>query len=181
MRLPLMRARFYTLGLVLLVALLVSACANQQPRLLNVGASNSSPDEFAVLPGKPLQTPDNFGELPTPTPGAANITDPSPNADAIAALGGNPEILTRSGIPAADGALLAFIQRFGVGPNIRAELSQADLAFRRRQNGLFFMRWFAKNRYFAAYRRQSLDQYRELERLRAAGVKTPSAPPRTGR
>lgn len=176
-----MQANFYKLALVLLLAFLVSACASQQPRLLKIGASNNGPDEFAVLPGKPLQTPDNFSALPTPTPGASNITDPTPTADAIVAFGGNPEILTRSGIPATNGALLVFTQRFGVGPNIRAELSQADLAFRRRQNGLFFMRWFTKNRYFAAYRRQSLDQYQELERLRAAGVKTPSAPPRTGR
>ncbi len=176
-----MRVNFYNFGLILGTVLLLSACANREPRLLNIGASNSGPDEFAVLPGKPLTLPNNLTNLPTPTPGGANITDQTPNANAILALGGNPAGLTRAGVPASDGALLNHVQRFGVSPDVRRELSQADLALRRRQGALFFMRWLSKNRYFAAYRGQSLDQNRELNRLRAAGVKTPSAPPNTGR
>ncbi len=166
---------------VFFLVLAVSACGNGAPRLLNVGASNDSPDEFATLPGKPLQTPASFSELPTPTPGAANLTDQTPKLAAISALGGNPALITRAGIPASDGALLAQAQRFGVAPDIREQLGTADLAFRRGQGALFFMRWFSGNRYFAAYRGQSLDQHGELERLRAAGVQTPSAPPHTGR
>ena len=176
-----MRVNFNSFGLVLVSALFLSACANREPRLLNTGASNNGPDEFAVLPGKPLTLPNNLTNLPSPTPGGANITDQTPNADAILALGGNPAVLTRTGIPAGDGALLNHVQRFGVSPDVRRELGQADLALRRRQGALFFMRWLSKNRYFAAYRGQSLDQHQELDRLRAAGVITPSAPPRTGR
>lgn len=168
-------------GVILALALLLSACGNRDPLLLKIGAGSGGPDEFAVLPGNLLQMPASFTDLPAPTPGGTNITDPTPEADAIAALGGNPAILTRDGIPAADGALLAHVQRFGVSANIRDELADADLALRRRSGALFFLRWFTPNRYFAAYRRQSLDKYRELERLRIAGVKTPSAPPRTQR
>jgi len=172
-----MRANSGKLGLGLAALLLVSACVGSEPRLLNAGANNSSPDEFAVLPGKLLQTPANYTELPEPTPGGSNLTDATPKADAITALGGNPAVLTRSGILAADAALLAHAARFGVSGDIRADLATRDLALRRGQGALFFLRWFSGNRYFAAYRGQSLDQYRELERLRAAGIVTPSAPP----
>lgn len=166
---------------LVLAAVLLSACASSEPRLLKIGAANDGPDEFAILPGKPLQTPGNFTDLPTPTPGGSNITDQAPNADAIAALGGNPAVLTRAGIPASDSALLTHAGRFGVSTNVRAELAQADLTFRQRRARLSFLRGFSGNRYFAAYQAQSLDQYLELERLRAAGVRTPTAPPSTGR
>jgi hypothetical protein len=168
-------------GMVLALILTVSACGNGAPRLLRAGENNAGPDEFAILPAKPLQTPASFTDLPEPTPNATNITDPSPRANAIVALGGNPAVLTRTGIPVSDVTLLSQVQRFGVAPNIRADLSEADLAFRRRKGALFFTGWFNRNRYFSAYRGQSLNQQREFERLRAAGVLTPSAPPRTGR
>lgn len=169
------------IGMVLALMLVLSACGNRDPRLLNVAAGNTSPDEFAVLPGKALQTPANYTDLPQPTPGGTNTTDVSPDADAISALGGNPAVLRRTGIPAGDAAFLTQARRFGVSPNVRAELSAADLALRRRRGALFFTRWLARNRYFAAYRSQSLDQFGELARLQSLGVKTPSAPPRTGR
>ncbi len=169
------------IGALLAVTLLISACSDREPRLLNVGTSSDGPDEFSILPGKPLQTPASYTELPAPTPGAANLTDPTPNADAVAALGGNRNIVTRSGVIAPDAALLAYVSRNGVQANVRTELAAADLAFQRRRTSIFFLRWFGRNRYFAAYRNQALDPYLALERLRAAGVKTPSAPPRPGR
>lgn len=173
-----MQAAFCRIGLVLAIALTLSACGQRDPRLLNISAGSETPDEFGVLPGKPLEAPENYASLPTPTPGAGNITDPTPNADAVAALGGNPAALTRSGVPASDGALLNFANRYGVQPGIRQELAAKDLRFRKGKDAVFLQRWFSGNRYFKAYRRQSLDQYLELERLRAAGVKTPSAPPK---
>ena len=135
-------------AMALALVLFVSACGNGAPRLMRAGQNNAGPDEFAILPAKPLQTPASFTELPEPTPNATNLTDLSPRANAILALGGNPAVLTRTGIPAPDGALLSQVQRFGVAPNIRADLSEADLAFRRRRGALFFTRWFSRNRYF---------------------------------
>ena len=173
-----MQAALGKFGLALAMVLALSACGNREPRLLNLNAGATGPDEFAILPGKPLQVPDSYAELPNPTPGAGNLTDPTPKADAVAALGGNPAVLTRAGIPAADGALLTYSGRYGVQTDVRATLAAADLAFRRRKDAVFLQRWFARNRYFKAYRRQSLDHYQELERLRAAEIKTPTAPPK---
>ncbi|MGR3343033.1 MAG: DUF3035 domain-containing protein [Paracoccaceae bacterium] len=169
------------IGALLAVTLLISACSDRESRLSNPGTSSNGPDEFSILPGKPLQTPASYTELPAPTPGAENLTDPTPKADAVAALGGNRDFAGRPGIPAADGPLLTYASRHGVQANVRAELAAADLAFRRRRTSIFSIRWFGGNRYFAAYRNQALDPYLALERLRAAGVKTPSAPPRPGR
>ncbi len=176
-----MRSGSDKIWLFLALTVLVSACVNREPNLLKAGARGNGPDEFAVLPAKPLQTPVNYSVLPDPTPGGSNITDVKPNADAITALGGYAAVLTRAGIPTSDAGLLNYTRRYGVTPAIRQELADADLAFRRRRGALSFLRLFGNNRYFTAYRAQSLDQYRELERLRAAGIKTPTAPPRTAR
>ena len=154
----------------------LSACGgSEEPNLLNISQPRSEgPDEFAVLPTKPLEMPQNLAALPEPTPGGTNRTDPTPQADAIAALGGNAAVLSRG---SNDGALVAYSRRFGVDPNIRAELAAADLEFRRRNDGRLLERLFNVNVYFQAYEEMSLDQYRELERLRRAGIRTSSVPP----
>jgi hypothetical protein len=137
-------------------------------------ASCEGPDEFAILPSKPLQMPVDLAALPNPTPGGANLTDPSPEVDVAIALGGNPAVLSRG---ATDGALLTHVSRFGVSPGIRADLAAADLEFRRQNDGRFLERLFNVNVYFSAYENFSLDQYAELERLRRAGIRTPAVPP----
>ncbi|MEO0917644.1 MAG: DUF3035 domain-containing protein, partial [Pseudomonadota bacterium] len=93
---------------------------------------------------------------------------------AILALGGNPAVLSRA---STDGALIAYSGRFGVDPEIRAELAADDLEFRRRNDGRLLERLFDVNVYFRAYESLSLDQYRELERLRRAGIRTSAVPP----
>ncbi|MGY9047229.1 hypothetical protein P775_11760 [Puniceibacterium antarcticum] len=145
-------------------------------RLRDVSTNRSTPEEFAIVPAKPLQTPPNFSELPAPTPGAANRTDPSPLGDAVAALGGNPAALNDTGVSAADAALLGTTQRFGVSAGIRGDLAQEDEAFRKRQ-ALFNWRLVKDNEYNRVYQGQRLDAGAEMERLRARGVRTPSAPP----
>lgn len=153
----------------------LSACSRDtDPRLLNLEGNQDGPDEFAILPSKPLTMPESLASLPAPTPGGANRTDPTPQADAIAALGGRPELLTRGG---ADAGLVNYASRFGRSATIRTELAADDLEFRRRNDGRFFERLFNTNTYFRAYERFELDQRRELERFRAAGVRTPAVPP----
>ena len=166
----------WTAGMIGAVVLALAGCAGDaDPILMNLKAEGSGPDEFGILPTKPLQLPDSFAALPEPTPGGTNITDPTPEADAIAALGGNPAARGRGA--AGDGAMVTQASRFGVAPDIRAQLAADDLEFRRDNNGRLLERLFRVNVYFDAYADVSLDQYAELERFRRMGVRTSSAPP----
>lgn len=154
----------------------LGACGGaEEPNLLNISQPRSEgPDEFAILPTKPLEMPEDMAALPAPTPGGTNLTDPTPFADATTAMGGNPEVLTRR---SGDGALVAYAGRYGVDPNIRSELAAADLEFRRQNDGRLLERLFSVNVYFRAYEPLALDQYAELERLRRLGIRTSAVPP----
>lgn len=162
--------------LVFSFALMVSlaACSGAERGLRDLRSPGGGPDEFRVMPMGTLTVPDDLGNLPAPTIGGANRTDPTPNADAVAVLGGNAASLRASGIPAGDAALLAAAQRSGVDLAIRQTLAAEDQAFRTRQARFGVFR--GRNRYFQAYSRQALDAYAELVRFRNAGVATPSAP-----
>lgn len=155
----------------------LSACGsrNKDPSLLNI--RNNTPDEFGILPTKPLQAPENYAALPEPTPGGSNLVDPTPHADAVAALGGNPAALSRQGVAAGEGALYAHVTRYGSTPAIRQTLANEDLEYRRKNDGRLMERLFNVNVYFRAYMPMSLDQHAELARWRRAGMRTPSAPP----
>ncbi len=166
------RRTLATLGL----ALLLAGCGGSDPQLMNVRNSGQTPDEFAIVPNRPLAAPPSLAALPTPVPGAPNRADRRPEAELVAALGGDP-----SRGAAADGALVAAVSRYGVGGNIRGVLAQEDVEFRVRNDGRLLERLFDVNVYYRAYRRQSLDQHRELERLRALGVRTVAAPPSPAR
>ncbi len=175
-----MQIGFRGITVATILALSPGACGNRntQPDLLNFPGAKS-PDEFTVLPGKPLEAPEDYGFLPAPTPGGGNRTDPTPKADAVVALGGRGAAIARDGAPGADGGLIAHASRFGTAPDIRRTLAAEDLQFRRRNNGRLLERLFNVNIYFRSYERQSLDQYAELRRLRRLGVRTPAAPPDT--
>ncbi len=148
------------------------ACSSGTPQLMNLRNTEEGPDEFAVLPTAPLEIPENLAALPDPTPGARNRVDPDPEADAIAALGGSAARAAGAGTD-----LMSYATRFGVSSDIRPVLAAEDEDFRRRNDGLILERMFGTNVYFEAYRRQALDRYAELERLRRMGVRTPAAPP----
>lgn len=160
--------------LILALILTLGGCSGNDG-LLNIKQERGEgPDEFSVLPTKPLQMPENLAALPEPTPGGTNLTDPTPEIDVAAALGGNAAVLSRA---STDGALLAHATRFGIAQNIRSELAAADLEFRRNNQGRLLERVFDVNVYFRAYEFMELDQYAELERLRRSGVRTPAVPP----
>ncbi|GAA0305236.1 DUF3035 domain-containing protein [Rhodovulum strictum] len=157
---------------VLMAATLAACSRDKTPELMNLRKPNRGPDEFAILPGKPLEMPQDFAQLPLPTPGGPSRTDPTPEADAIAALGGN----AARAVP-GDAGLMAHATRFGVSPTIRQTLAAEDLEYRRQNDGRLLERWFNVNVYYKAYRKQSLDQHAELERWRAAGARNVGAPP----
>lgn len=158
--------------LAILALAALSACSRGDPQLLNLARTQGpGPDEFAILPTNPLEMPEDLASLPEPTPGGANRVDPDPEADAIVALGGNPD---RAG---GAGGLVTYASRFGVSQGIREVLAAEDLEFRRRNDGRILERLANVNVYHRAYQPLSLDQYAELERMRRAGVRTPAAPP----
>lgn len=159
-------------------AMLLSACASSDapPRLMNLRAPSNGPDEFAILPPRALEMPTSLTDLPPPTPGGANLTDPDPRGDAIAALGGKPG-KPSAGIPAVDAGLVRYAGRYGGSTDIRQLLASEDLTWRRQHNGRLLERLFGSNIYFRVYAPFALDQFAELAFWRAHGVATPSAPP----
>ncbi len=163
------------LGIIAGAALLAVAGCAGDPTLYNLRSDSGGPDEFAVLPTKPLEIPEDVAALPPPTPGAPNRADPTPEADAIAALGGNPQVLTRA---ATDAGLIRYTTRYGVQPAIREDLAASDAEFRRANGPRLLERTFGVSVYTRAYAPLSLDQQAELARFRRAGIPTPSAPPR---
>lgn len=167
-------------ALILSVLILGLAACGQRDKdvqLRKIKHTGDGPDEFSIIPGKPLQPPEDFSVLPAPTPGGANLTDQNPRGDGVAALGGNPGALVANGISSADGALVNYTGRYGVASNIRQTLRVEDQEVRRRHGRVNILNIGPNDDYTDAYRRQWLDAYGEYERLRRAGVTTPSAPP----
>ena len=166
-------------GLVLAGAVLLAlaACggAKREPHLMNLRSSTDGPDEFSILPPKGLELPPDLAALPEPTPGGSNLTDQHPMDDAIVALGGD------AGAGAAsNGGLVTYASRHGVAAGIRETLAAEDLRYRQTHGGRPLEKLFRVNTYYKAYARFWLDVYAELARWRAAGVATPSAPPKNG-
>lgn len=153
---------------------LLAACSSD-PHLMSV--RSDTPDEFSVVPSKPLNMPPDLNMLPAPTPGGGNLTDPTPDADAVAALGGNPGQLAAQGIGAADGALINYASRNGRQADIRAQLAQEDVEWRSHHSRRLLETLARTNVYMRAYKPMMLDSGAELQRWRHAGAQTPSAPP----
>ncbi len=171
-----MRPMPVTLIAAMLASATLGACAsNKVPNLMNLRSDSNGPDEFAILPVKPLELPKDLAALPEPTPNGVNRVDPNPMGDAVVALGGKPRDPSKGS--AADNGLVAYAARDGVTADVRAVLAAEDLDHRKRNNGRLLERLFKVNTYFKAYRTQSLNQDAELARWRAQGTATPSAPP----
>lgn len=165
--------RFVMLALILASLGGLSACGDRTLR--HLPKPGEGPDEFKILPGKPLEEPGTYSELPAPTPGQANLTDPNPLNDGVSSLGGrrgNPN----ASVPARDGSIVNHVSRFGSNAAIRDTLAAEDADFRRRRGRFTNIRFFKVDRYRDVYRREMLDQRAELNRWRRAGARTPSAP-----
>jgi hypothetical protein len=166
-----------SLGAIILIgSVALGGCANKGLRQLS--ASGPGPDEFMILPSKPLTAPKDYDVLPAPTPGGSNLTDQNPTGDAIVALGGRVPSAEATGVPSSDGALVAQASRYGVPANTRTSLAEADAQFRKRQARWSSVRLFKVDRYEQAYRRETLDPHSETGKFRQSGFGTPSSPPR---
>ncbi len=161
--------------LVLTIAVAIAGCTADGLRDLQ--PQGPGPDEFSVLPVKPLTQPQDYQFLPAPTPGGGNITDPNPIEDAVVALGGSATALNASGVPASDQALVTASSRYGVAPNTRQVLAEEDAAFRKRKRRFSSLKLFPVDRYADVYRPQSIDPYEQTKWWRLRGYETPSSPP----
>lgn len=162
------------IGLIGVVA--ASGCAQKQLR--DIRATSTGPDEFLILPPKPLTPPADYAGLPTPTPGGSNLTDANPQSDAIAALGGKPSALVPGqSIPASEAGLVTASSRYGVEANVRQTLAAEDAAFLKRKRRGGRIKIVPVDRYEQIYSRQTLEPFAVNEAFRRAGVATPSAPP----
>lgn len=159
------------------VAVLALGACSSDPHLMTIQSSGDGPDEFAILPTKPLELPPDLNRLPAPNPGGPSITDPTPEADAVAALGGNPGQLSAQGIGAGDAALIAYASRAGRAGDIRAVTAAEDQAYRAGRSRRLLEILARTNVYYRAYEPQTLEPHAELERWRRAGARTPAAPP----
>jgi len=158
-----------------LAVLVLSACDrgdSGQSLVERLGASATpAPDEFMVMPRKPLILPDDLSLLPQPRPGLGNRADLTPVADAQIALGGGAGLAPAR---TSDAPLLAAI--LPAEANIRDILREEDREWRRRNRASLLARLFRVNTEATVYRRMILDQAEETRRLRALGVTTASAP-----
>ncbi|QPM91647.1 DUF3035 domain-containing protein [Pseudooceanicola algae] len=164
-------------GLVGCVVIGALAACSSEDTLRSFRDTSPGPEEFNVVPTKPLQTPENLASLPVPTPGGSNRVDPTPKADAVAALGGNAAALNSTAVPSSDGALLSYAGRAGVDPSIRASLAAEDAEFRRKEARWTSLNPFNIDRYYRAYEDQTLQPRDVAEAYRRAGYDTPSYPP----
>jgi hypothetical protein len=166
-------------GMILVAVLALAACGRPDGdlNLRNLSSVGSGPDEFSVLPGKPLEMPAQLNTLPEPTPGGANLTDQNPLADGVAALGGRPGALLPQGVAASDSALVQHAARSGISGDIRATLAAEDAEFQRSRSRFTRLRIFRDvDRYHEVYSGEMTDPYAELSRFRRMGVVAPLAP-----
>lgn len=171
--------KFVAIGVLLIAALAVSGCnrsGGERRPALNLRGAPVPPDEFLVLPQKPLEMPAESASLPAPVPGAANRVEIDFQGNMIAALGGRTA--GNSGVPAEDAALVAAARAGSEGTeNIRSILAAEDRAYRE-ERARRIAKLAEDNNAAAIYDRALLDANAELARLRALGVKVPIAPPR---
>lgn len=166
-----MARRLITATLLITSGLMLSGCAGGLAGFLRSSGAVSTPDEFMVLPTRPLEMPTDLSTLPPPVPGSLNRVDYRPNAEAVAGLTG------RQG-PAgtADGSVL--VARTGAGAaEIRTTLAVEDQEYRSSNRGRLLERWFSRDREALTYRNQTLDAPSTFETLRDHGVGVPAPPP----
>ena len=85
---------------------------------MNLKQTGKGPDEFGILPPKPLEMPKTWPNCRRRRRAARTCTDPTREADAIVALGGDPA-RRAAAFPQATARWRAMPARYGVTPDIR--------------------------------------------------------------
>ena len=164
----------WAVALSTVVILALAGCG--EPKLRQLRSSDRGPEEFTVIPVKPLQQPSDYATLPLPGSSIVNITDPTPKRDAIAVLGGSDTRFYKTGIPAADKALMRRADRYGTTKSIRTLLAIEDTEFRKRRYRINRFQFRVRDEYGKLYAKETLDAYAELLKFRKVGVATPAVP-----
>jgi len=141
--------------------------------LQEASLANGAPDEFLVLPQKPLEMPSDMTALVEPDPSARSRVALDPHASAKRALGGTGAGYKATG---TDNAILAAARIRPVDPNIRQELRTEDNKKRARPSGFvgFLDLFRITPREQTIYNDEKLDARAELLKRRQQGVRTPS-------
>ena len=172
-----MTIRVKSVTVLLAASVALSACGrsgSEQSPLERLNASAvTAPDEFKVLPRKPLELPDDLAALPAPAPGQGNRTDLTPIRDLEVALSGREG---RSAATGSDAAVVRAASANGITPGIRDILAAEDEEWRRNNKGRLLERLLLRNQEGITYRAMILDARAELRRMRALGVRVPQLP-----
>ena len=96
-------------AVIVLAMLSLAACtAREGERTLTKFSKSREPEEFSILPRKPLSLPPSMRDLPAPDTSTGNRSDQTPLSDAVSALGGRA---TADGArPTSDSALIAAVE-----------------------------------------------------------------------
>jgi len=158
------------------MALTLAACSGNDG-LRHLSKPGDGPDEFRIIPAKPLEQPKDLAALPAPTPGGVNRTDLDPIGDAVAALGGSRSAVHGTAISNSDAALVNYTGRTGRSADIRQTVAAEDAEFRRKRGRFTNIKIGKQDRYNEVYEKHHLGQYSEQGRWRQAGAPTPASPP----
>lgn len=139
-------------------------------------SNSKGPDEFLVIPTKPLIMPDNYSNIPLPILGMINRVQYEPRKDILRAFGGNPNLSASKKIKSNEIALLRVTTRRGVDQNIRKKLQTEDLALRKSHPLKVLERIAGKSNKSIAYKGSVLDIELELKRLRKLGIPVTTRP-----
>lgn len=162
-------------GLVVALALSLSACGGSKSMREAAGLAVPPPDEFMVVARAPLELPPNLSALPPPQPGAPSRVEPNPVAEAQAALMGG-EVAVATAAPTAGEA--ALLSAAGAGPQnatVREQIAQDQPSTPTRRFGLtsLFGRKIVQD---PENKPERLSPEAEAERLQREGLPAPAAP-----
>lgn len=130
-----MTARAFRVGMAALALGALAGCDQIGNPLDAISGRIKPPDEFEVLPNKPLRMPSSIAQLPEPRLGERSPLEPNPNADARRALlGGVPT--AGSSVSASEAALLGAANTEANKPDIRTALPEDVAAAEAGQGGV---------------------------------------------
>lgn len=170
-----------TLGRAARIALLIGAaavvagCSSGREGVGNLlGITRGSPDPFNVYPRAPLQVPQDLATLPAPQPGAASPLEPTPIADAQAAIGNAGAPVAVAGPSQGEVALLATAGANEADPDVRRTLAEDPALQRERE---FAFRTFFGYKVPDGTEKDLLEPREERKRLLEQGGAAPNPPP----